>query len=280
MIRRSMTALLLLLVLFLGCATLQQLVMPPDVKIENVNIAGFSFQDITLDFTLLVNNPNAFGVSLAGYNYSFAVEGKEFLSADEKKQIDITAAGNSTLHIPITLNFQQLYQLMKQTENLDTLNYQLAGAFQPAGLLSGFTVPFNRKGSLPNVRIPDISFSGLTVNKIGFTGVDLNIGIKVNNKNAFGFNIGKLNYNIALAGNAVAKGTSQKLAAVPAKGSGDISLPISINFAGALGSLSSLRTLLEGEKVSCTLIGDTELETPFGGLVLPFNTTQNIPIIK
>ena len=107
-----------------------------------------------------------------------------------------------------------------------------------------------------------------------------NVGIKVNNKNAFGFNIGKLNYNVALAGNAVAKGSSQKLAAVPAKGSGDISLPISINFAGALGSLSSLRTLLEGDKVSCTLIGDTELETPFGGLVLPFDTTQNIPIIK
>jgi LEA14-like dessication related protein len=264
----------------LSCSSLQQLVVAPAVKIENVKIAGFSFEDVRLDFTLLVQNPNAFGVGLEGYNYSFAVQGKEFLSANETQRIEISAAGVSTLQIPLTLNFKKLYQVMAETKSLDSLSYQLTGAFQPTGLLSAFTIPFSHRGSLPNVRIPDISFSGLTVDRMGFTGVDLHLGIKLVNKNIFGFDIGKFNYDIALAGNAVAKGSTTQLASVPAKGKTEIALPISINFAGAMVSLTSLRALLNGENVSCSILGDAQLKTPFGPLNLPFNTTQVIPVIK
>jgi LEA14-like dessication related protein len=279
-LRTIRIALIVISALLFSCSTLQQLVLPPTVKIENVNIAGFSFEDVTLDFTLLIQNPNAFGVGLEGYNYSFAVQGKQFLSANENQRIEITAAGNSTVLIPLTLNFKKLYQLMAETKSLDSLSYQLTGSFHPSGLLSAFTIPFSRSGSLPNVRIPDISFSGLTVDKMGFTGVDLRVGIKLTNKNIFGFDIGKFNYDIALAGNAVAKGSTTQLASVPAKGATEISLPILLNFAGALGSLTSLRALLNGDDVSCSILGDAELKTPFGPLNLPFNTTQVIPVIK
>ena len=54
--------LLLTAVLLLSCESIQQFVQPPDVKVENVNIADVSFEDITLDFALLINNPNPFGV--------------------------------------------------------------------------------------------------------------------------------------------------------------------------------------------------------------------------
>ena len=274
------TVLIIISVSLFSCSSLQQFVAPPTVKIENVKISDFSFEDVTLNFALLVQNPNAFGVGLEGYNYSFAVQGKQFLSANENRRIEISAAGNSTVQIPLTLNFKKLYQLMTETKSLDSLSYQLTGSFHPGGLLSAFTIPFSRSGSLPNVRIPDISFSGLTVDKMGFTGVDLRVGIKLTNKNIFGFDIGKFNYDIALAGNAVAKGSTTQLASVPAKGATEISLPISLNFAGALGSLTSLRALLNGEDVSCTILGDAELKTPFGPLNLPFNTTQVVPVIK
>lgn len=279
-IRAASAALIITAALLISCAQMQQLVQPPNVKVENVAVADFSFEDVTLDFTLLVQNPNAFGVALEGYRYSFAVQGKEFLSADEDRRMDIGASGVSTVQIPLKLNFQKVYQLMAETESLDSLSYQLTGSFRPGGILSAFNIPFNRSGSLPNVRIPDISFTGLTVDRMSFTGVDLRVGLSLFNKNSFGFDIGKLNYDIALAGNSVAKGLTQKLASVPAKGAAEISLPISLNFAGALGSLTSLRSLLNGEEVSCSILGDAELKTPFGLLELPFNTTQIVPVIK
>ena len=197
---RFIIILLAALALIMSCATLEQLVVPPDVKVENVDIAGFSFEDVTLDFGLLVSNPNAFGVNLEGFTYQFAVEGKEFLSADETRQIDIAAAGNSNVSIPVTINFKQLYNLMQQTKDLDSLSYDLVGKLHPSGMLSAFDIPFKKSGSLPNVRIPEIKFSGVQIKKMGFTGIDLEVGLDLVNNNIFGFDIGKLNYDIALAG--------------------------------------------------------------------------------
>ncbi|MBN1465353.1 LEA type 2 family protein [candidate division KSB1 bacterium] len=263
--------------LFMSCATLQQLILPPDVKVESVNIADFSFEDVTLDFGLLVSNPNAFGVALEGYAYQFAVEGKEFLSANETRQLDIGASGSSNISIPVTINFKQLYELMTQTKDLDNLSYDLVGNLRPGGLLAAFDIPFSKSGSLPNVRIPEITFSGLQVKKMGLTGIDLELGLNLVNKNIFGFDIGKLNYDIALAGSQLIKGTTQNLASVPAKGTGVIKLPVSLDLSGALGSL---RSILGGNSVQATIIGDTDLKTPFGPINLPFNTTQEIPILK
>ena len=279
-VRKVFAALAPVAALLFGCAQMKQLVLPPTVKIENVALADFSFEDVTLNFNLLVQNPNAFGIALEGYRYAFAVQGKEFLSADENRRMDIGASATSTVQIPLKVNFKKVYQLMAETESLDSLSYQLTGSFRPGGILSAFNIPFKRSGNLPNVRIPDISFTGLTIDRMSFTGVDLRVGLSLLNKNSFGFDIGRLNYDIALAGNSVAKGLTQKLASVPAKGAAEISLPISLNFAGALGSLTSLRSLLNGEEVSCSILGDAELKTPFGPLELPFNTTQIVPVIK
>ena len=268
---------IVLLAIFMSCATLKQLVVPPDVKIESVNIADFSFQDVTLDFGLLVSNPNAFGVGLEGYAYKFAIEGKEFLSANETRQIDVAAAGNSNVSIPVTINFKQLYELITQTKDLDSLSYDLSGNLHPGGLLAAFDIPFSKSGSLPNVRIPEIKFSGLQIKKMGFTGIDLEVGLDLVNNNIFGFDIGKLNYDIALAGSQLIKGTTANLASVPAKGKGEVKVPVSLDLSGALGSL---RSILSGNSVEATIIGDTDLKTPFGPINLPFNTTQDIPILK
>ncbi|MBN1483064.1 hypothetical protein EH223_14160 [candidate division KSB1 bacterium] len=276
-IRISNIILIVGLTLFMSCATLQQLVVPPDVKVESVNITDFSFEDVTLDFGLLISNQNAFGVDLEGYSYQFAIEGKEFLSADQARQIDIAAAANSNISIPVTVNFKKLYELMTQTKDLDSLSFSLVGNLRPGGLLSNFDIPFKKSGSLPNVRIPQIKFSGLQVKKMGFTGIDLEVGLNLVNNNVFAFDIGKLNYDIALAGSQLIKGSTEKLASVPAKGSGEIKVPVSLDFSGALGSLTSI---LKGNSVQATITGDTDLSTPFGPVNLPFQTTQDIPIIK
>jgi len=226
---------------------------------------------------LLVNNPNPIGINLQGYEYTFAIEGKEFLSANEARTLNVGAAAASIVHIPVTINFKKIMQLVKQTKELDSLSFDIAGKLHPGGMLSAFNIPFERSGTLPNVRIPEIKFSGLKVKKMGFTGVDLELGLDILNKNVFGFDIGKLNYDIALAGSPVAKGATEKLASVPAKGTGTIKLPISVNFASALGSLNSA---LRSGRIRADIKGDADLQTPFGPITLPFATTQEIPIIK
>jgi len=268
---------LMTILVVLGCATLQQMVQPPDVKVETIQIVDFSFNDITLDFGLLINNPNPFGIALQGYEYTFAVEGKEFLSAHETRGINVGAAGTSTVAIPVTVDFNKIMSLIKQTKNLDSLSFDLAGKLHPGGVLSAFIIPFERSGSLPNVRIPEIGFSGLKIKKMGFTAIDLEIGLNIINKNVFGFDVDALSYDIALAGSHAAKGISDHPATIPAKGKGEIKLPISINLASALGSL---RSALSGKSVPAHIEGSAEFKTPFGPITLPFAVEQELTLLR
>ena len=264
-------------ILLLGCAAVKELVQPPSVKIDSVKITGASFQNISLDFNLLINNPNPFGIQLSGFDYAFSLEGKDFLTGNETRDIRIAATGNSHVGIPITLDFNKIYKLAKETKSLDSLSYNLKGHFKPGGILAGFQIPFSKTGSLPNVRIPKISFKGLKINKLGFTGIDMVLGIGIENKNVFGFDIGKLDYKIALAGTQVAKGISQNLASIPKKGSGEIKLPISLSFSGLA---SSLRSALMGKNVDCAIQGTADLNTPFGVFTMPIHAQQKISILK
>ncbi|NIA29645.1 MAG: hypothetical protein GWP06_06995 [Actinobacteria bacterium] len=264
-------------ILLLGCAAVKELVQPPSVKIDSVKVTGASFQNISLDFNLLINNPNPFGIQLSGFDYAFSLEGKDFLTGNETRDIRIAGTGNSHVGIPITLDFNKIYKLAKETKSLDSLSYNLKGHFKPGGILAGFQIPFSKTGSLPNVRIPKISFKGLKINKLGFTGIDMVLGIGIENKNVFGFDIGKLDYKIALAGTQVAKGISQNLASIPKKGSGEIKLPISLSFSGLA---SSLRSALMGKNVDCAVQGTADLNTPFGVFTMPIHTQQKISILK
>ncbi len=280
MFRKAVCSSLLAAALLLACAQMKQLVKVPDVKVERVALSGFSFEDVTLDFTLLVQNPNAFAVSLEGYRFDFSVLGKSLLAADKDDRLDIAAGGASTVRLPLTVNFQTVYRLLREAESLDSLSYHLKGELRPTGLLSGFRLPFSHSGYLPNVRIPSVTLAGLSVDRLGFTGVDLKLNLKMVNPNSFAFSIGKFEYAAELASNKVMEGATRRLAAAPAKGTAELTLPISINFAGAMGNLSSLRSLLQGDEIRCALRGKAELETPFGPLAVPFDTATNLPILK
>ena len=266
-----------LLAFLSGCATLEKMVQPPTVKMESMNISDFSFNDITLQFDLLINNPNQFGIQLNGYDYSFVLENNEFLKGEQSEEIKISSAGNSSLAIPLTINFQELYNLVKQTKNLDSLSYSITGNFRPSGLLAGFKIPFSKSGNLPNLRLPNISLNDLKVSKLDFSGVVMELDLKLDNPNTFAFDIGKLDYQINLAGSQVAKGITENLAKVPAKGAGEIRLPISFSFFGVASSLTSALT---GKDIDCSINGSAALNTPFGPIQLPINTQQQIGIRK
>jgi len=269
--------LFIVLLFIAGCSSLQQLVQRPTVKVSGVDIVSANFDQVTLDFGLLIHNPNNFGIQMDGFDYNFVLEGNEFLKGNENRQIQILSQNNSTLKIPVTISFKELYNLVTNTKSLDTLSYHLEGHIRPGGLLAGFNIPFSKTGSLPNIRIPELSLKSLKVDKMSLTGIDLKLGIDLKNNNIFGFDIGKLNYNINLGGSKVASGITDKLASVPSKGNGEIILPISLDF---LGLSSSLKSLLNGQNIDCAIAGDADLNTPFGMLNLPINTAQNVKIFK
>lgn len=268
---------IVLMVTLLGCAAVKEMIKPPKVSFESVNLTNFSFNQVTLDFVLSIHNPNPIGASLSGYDYVFSVEGNEFFKGDETQAITLPASGNGQMHIPVTIQFKELYSLIKTTENQDTVGYKISGHFQPAGILAGFNVPFSKSGNLPAIKRPKISLSGLKVKGLSLAKVDLELGINVDNPNIFGFDMSKLDYRIIIAGQEVATGLADQVAQVPKKGKGSITLPISLSL---IGAASAVRSAIAGQAVDCAVNGSTDLSTQFGQVRLPLDLKQNVKILR
>ena len=103
------------LTLLLSCASLDQLIQKPGVKMEAVKVADLSFEGITLDFLLLISNPNAFGLSLNGFDYDFILQGASFVSGNSRDPLQIGAQGNSTIRIPVSIQYQQIADLIQNS---------------------------------------------------------------------------------------------------------------------------------------------------------------------
>ncbi|MBN1998667.1 LEA type 2 family protein [candidate division KSB1 bacterium] len=263
--------------LFLGCAAVSELIQAPTVSINKVNLRDVSFDDITLDFDLRINNPNAFGAQLNGFDYAFSIEEKLLMSGDENRNIFIAAANQSNVNIPLTLKFKDIYDLVTKTKSMDSLAFKISGHFQPGGLLAGFSIPFSKSGRLPNVRLPKISFNGVRVGKLSLTSADLDVDIDIDNLNVFGFDLGKLDYKLNMGGSQVATGIKENLASIPAKGKGKISIPVKINF---LNLTQSLRALINGNQIDVAIDGTADLKSPFGAMTMPFNKAQTVNVFR
>jgi LEA14-like dessication related protein len=263
---------------FIGCASLQSLIKPPSVKVEGLDLRNVSFDQATLDFTLLVTNPNAVGITLDGYNYELLIEENSFLQGDEKQQANIAANGQSNFSVPITIDFDNIYNLYNNVKNLDYLSYKLTGNISPGGLLTGYKVPFNASGKVPNIKIPKISIKTLSIDRLNLSGIDLNLAIDIQNPNVFGFNINNFNYNISLSGTPFASGQTEKFGEIPKNDTGTIHLPLSVNFGDAV---SSLRTVLMSKsKTLINIRGNADLNTTFGSFNLPFNIEDTVAILR
>ncbi|NLP10984.1 LEA type 2 family protein [bacterium] len=139
------------------------------------------------------------------------------------------------------------------------------------------TLLITKTGRVPNLRLPPLSLNHLQIRNLTLSGADLLLVIGRQNPNNVPFKIGKWDYSLCLAGQALASGVSQKPTEIPAHGLGEIELPVSIDLAG---TMSSAVSALNGPSVQAALSGKVELATPFAEVVLPIDTQTAIKIVR
>lgn len=87
-----------------GCASMQQLVSAPDVRlrqvqVESVDVAGQSF---LLSFD--VTNPNPFPLPISTISYAVALDGHPFASGNTDSSFTVPARGDGEFAISVDLN--------------------------------------------------------------------------------------------------------------------------------------------------------------------------------
>jgi LEA14-like dessication related protein len=219
-----------------GCATLNQLlekmdVKKPVVRVNQVNLTALSFEDATLRFRLEIQNPNNIGVTLDGFDYRLDIDQHAFLNGDQTEKTEIAAGKSSFVDVPVTVNFTQLFDTIKDLVSRNEVAYQTEFGLKFNLPVLGMTrIPVSHAGTLPLPKLPDISLSSLKVSKMGLTGADLLLVLKIDNPNIFGFDLTNLDYNLSVDGNRWAQGRAAKIGEISAGNQSVLNLPIALNF--------------------------------------------------
>jgi LEA14-like dessication related protein len=257
-------------------------IQKPVVKVTNTRLSGLSFDQADLLFDIEINNPNAVGVSLAGFDYDLLLNKQSFLKGDQKKTMEIKAQGKATIQLPITLNFMNMYKTYQSLKNEDEVGYTLKTGFSfDLPVLGPVRVPVSTSGQVPMVKLPAISLKSIKLDRLTFTGADFDLAIGVENPNSWGIIINALKYGLKINGSDWLSGQTKDKINLTSKGNETLHLPFSISFL-KLGT-SVYNVVANGQGLNYRLTGQGDLSSSLemlGDFKLPFDLSGQVDLSK
>lgn len=216
-----------------GCSSVRELAgfKDPAVTVKSVRFVDADFTKVNLALDLDVHNPNNAGAQLRGYDYKLLVEGSPVVSGEQKTKTAIGANTNSTVSVPMTLEYDAVYSLYETLKNQKSFKYIAdCGLKFDAPVVGTMTVPLKHEGVLPVVKPPAVSLDSYEVKKLGMTGADLLLNLHVSNPNAFSVLLNKMQYGLKVNGQEWANGVTRNALSIGEDGEATMALPVSLDF--------------------------------------------------
>jgi len=283
----SVLCLIMITVFFSSCAVLNELagevnIKRPQVDFSGAKITGLSFDTVELLFDLEIRNPNSVGLTMAGFNYDFLINSGSFLKGNQDKGVKIAAAGKSTVQLPLSLRYVDLYQTFQSLKNQDLSTYQMNFGFAfDVPVLGRVNIPVSKSGDFPLLKLPKISVKSVKLKGLALTGADLVLKVQLDNPNTFSMLLEKLQYQFAVDGRNWISGYAEEPAQVAEKGQGFVDIPIHLDL---LQMGRSVYQLLSGNKdLNYSLGGNLDLATSLpilGKVNLPFDRSGSIKLTR
>ncbi|MCZ6677724.1 MAG: LEA type 2 family protein [Candidatus Poribacteria bacterium] len=282
---RVHAGLVVCLVLLSGCAMFEGLlggvkVELPQVEFTGAKIDSLSFDGVGFLFDLQIRNPNALGIKLAGFDYDFLIDGTSFLTGNQEKGLEIPARGASTVQIPLSLRYVNLYKTFQSLRDQDESTYQINAGFSfNLPVLGDVRVPVSKAGNFPVLKLPTVNLDALKLTSLGLSGAKLKLGIRLKNPNAFLMILDRFQYQFNINGKRWIAGEATESTQVAEKGESLIEIPISLDFF-KIGT--SVYQLLKGDQsLNYQFQGSLDLKTSLpllGQVTLPFDRLGQVEL--
>lgn len=128
----------------------------PQLSVKSLKLENLGFTTAKLRLILDLKNPNAWSAVLNKMDYRFVVNGSQWVAGELQQTQKLDAKQESTLEIPIELNFLQMgrtvYNLLTHP---GALNYELDGMADLKSsikLLGDFKLPIKQSGKIELVK--------------------------------------------------------------------------------------------------------------------------------
>lgn len=261
-VRRSLRLFILVFILagtFSACSSLEGMLnfSRPTARVDRVELTGLSFDRADLLLYVRVDNPNPMGVRLAGLDYDFSIEEGSVLKGNLEKGIELSAGGSSVVEVPVSVGYQQIFTTARAAREKDRLGYgiDLGLSFAVPGFGS-VRVPLEHRGELPVPRLPELKLDSIRVQRVSLTRIDLEINLRVLNRNSFGLSFRDFSYDLSVAGRSWVTGNRVRTLEFDSKEESVAVLPLSLNIVEV------------GRSVVDLLSGNRSLDYRFSGNTL------------
>ena len=271
-------------IIFSGCATLKN-IMPleqPSLQIKEIQFLNATFQQIDLALDIAIKNSYPFGVTLPGFDYDLQINDHSFLKGDQSLQQTIEAYDTSSIRIPLTIQFIDLYETITSLNSSDRSKFSIEGGITiNAPIIGNFRIPFKKEGELPLLKMPTFKIHSLRLNKLTLSRADLSLTIKMDNPNAFFMLFKDMFYQLTINKQRWAYGSADKEVRINEKGEAVLSIPIRLNLFDMGKTVYSLLT--SRKPLQYDFISHMTVQTSlpyFGELNLPLSKSGTIDLIQ
>lgn len=232
--------LLLLLPISIGlisCAALKESIKKPEVSVQQVKVTGVTLSGMDVAFVLRVKNSNPIGITLEGLSYKLDIEEKNLLKGKTGQKLKVAANGSSTLTLPLSLAYKEMFDGASALVKQDKVRYALGGDID-FGL---FRLPYKTSGTLDIPSLPKVSIGKLGIKRVTLSGIDLEVGLDLKNSNRFPLRMEGVDYNLKVANATVARGKSLAPISLGAGKQGRMVLGMSLGYRELGGVISRLK---------------------------------------
>lgn len=132
----------IMVLIFSGCAALEDAVQKPGVSIKSVNFKPGTLQEGTLDSQIEISNPNGFSLPVKSMLYSLKLNDREFANSTLSLDRNIPARGSVQVALPIKFRYTELVGGITEVLAHKRIRFQLSGNVD-FGLI---TVPYSKTG--------------------------------------------------------------------------------------------------------------------------------------
>lgn len=261
---RSFLFVILAAIFFSSCAEMQKLlqtsIKKPTAQVTNAQISGLSFTQVDLLFDIKVDNPNTVGVNLAGLDYNLKINGHSLFNGNKEEALKIEAQASSTVQIPLSLNYTDIFQTVKELKIQKKSSYIFDGGVSfNLPMLGIVRIPISQSGDIPLISLPKVSVKNISMKTLSWSGAAMQLDIAVKGTGGMDLMVDNLNYGLNIGGQKWLDGNTNDKIVIGADGERTISVPFKLNF---IDMGRSLYDMVTGDsELDYKLFGDMQLSS-------------------
>jgi len=243
----------------------------PTMSLGQARISSISFTGVELAWDINVENPNGFPIPFPNLSWNYEVNGVSLIQSNFTGAGHIAAGAAGVALISASVAYADVLRVVGAALTGNTSS-NLSLGISPEDI--GFPLPaldsgivqgiLSIPGTLPILRMPEISFQGVNRRALGLNRLEFDIVWEVVNRNNFGLGIGEFNCEFRVNNNLWTQGRITDPPRIAANGRTLIPINVVITTPAIVQALVPIMS--GGGNVNYSAIGNMSFLPDFPGL--------------